>query len=427
MASSEFIVEGAMAKCNQSKVPMIGTLQKPFDNQFSKTNGKTTATTMTLGPAFGVQPFGICNMIPPTPAMPTPPCVCMTIKWDEAYLEQSIGPMASHPLTKDSKATCALGGTIEFVTTGQMPKVSVVNVASLSSSSTNTISKDELDEKADFKMPENVDLTEAQQLLAHMPKISEDTNTVYVAYVAMILFDFIQKDEDHKYNKKKNKLQRDDQFNYQNEIEEFFGEYIYAKQGNKTTKEKFNTLLEFEVACITKNIKVENIGSILGELEVGTNAQIGAEWVLRDLAANAEPNSTLKFEHVVKAENGEIRRVDVRVEDQDKSKKYVEYKSVKDVPPGDFAKQFGNDLNNDEFNADQLEWRFDGDKLAQKKYSERENVTWNSLNENEKNAVRADFRKKMRNDGLNKVEMDDLYREKLMEDDDKFDELFIIA
>ena len=33
----------------------------------------------------------------------------------------------------------------------------------------------------------------------------------------------------------------------------------------------------------------------------------------------------------------------------------------------------------------------------------------------------------MRNDGLDQVEMDDLYREKLMEDDDKFDELFIIA
>ena len=56
------------------------------------------------------------------------------------------------------------------------------------------------------------------------------------------------------------------------------------------------------------------------------------------------------------------------------------------------------------------------------------------MNDDEKEAVRADFRGKMRNgtekpkrDGLDQVEMDDLYREKLMEDDDKFDELFIIA
>jgi hypothetical protein len=108
----------------------------------------------------------------------------------------------------------------------------------------------------------------------------------------------------------------------------------------------------------------------------------------------------------------------------------IEYKSVKDVPPEHFTEQFSKDMQSD----NKVQWRFDGDKLAKKKYPDREDVTWDSLDDDEKNAVRADFRGKMRNgtekpkrDGLDKVEMDDLYREKLMEDDDKFDELFIIA
>ncbi|MDD5995403.1 MAG: PAAR-like protein [Bacteroidales bacterium] len=412
MASSEFIVEGAMAKCNQSKVPMIGTLQKPFDNQFSKTNGKTTATTMTLGPAFGVQPFGICNMIPPTPAMPTPPCVCMTIKWDEAYLEQSIGPMASHPLTKDSKATCALGGTIEFVTTGQMPKVSVVNVASLSSSSTNTISKDELDEKADFKMPENVDLTKEKELLTKNnpnSRLAKNDNILYKVHVIKTLLESKYENTDF-----------DDIF-----------ETLRTVKGGKNYNDTCDTLLNFTVAVITKNIKVTNIKTILGELRTHNNTQIGAEWILRDLAANAEPNSTIKFEDVVKDDKGEvIRRVDVVVGEDDE-KQVIEYKSVKDVPPGDFDKQFGNDLNNKSYGVDQVKWRFDGDKLAKNKYPDRKNVTWNSLSNDEKEEVRCEFREKMRNDGLNKVEMDENLKDKLMANDKKgnakFDSIFIIA
>ena len=113
----------------------------------------------------------------------------------------------------------------------------------------------------------------------------------------------------------------------------------------------------------------------------------------------------------------------------------LEYKSVKDVPPSHFTEQFSKDMQSTNNNTKcKVQWKFDGDKLTQKKYPDRKDVTWDSLNDDEKKAVRADFRGKMRNgtekpkrDGLDKVEMDDLYREKLMEDDDKFDELFIIA
>jgi len=90
---------------------------------------------------------------------------------------------------------------------------------------------------------------------------------------------------------------------------------------------------------------------------------------------------------------------------------------VKDVPPEHFTEQFSKDMQSD----NKVQWRFDGDKLAKKKYPDREDVTWDSLNDDEKEAVRADFRSDMRNgtenpkrDGLNKLEMkDDKQIEKL--------------
>jgi len=110
----------------------------------------------------------------------------------------------------------------------------------------------------------------------------------------------------------------------------------------------------------------------------------------------------------------------------------IEYKSVKDVPPSHFTEQFSKDMQSD----NKVQWRFDGDKLASTYYGK--DVTWDSLNENEKNDVRADFRGKMRNgtekpkrDGLDQVEMDENLKDKLMANDKKgnakFDSIFIIA
>ena len=105
----------------------------------------------------------------------------------------------------------------------------------------------------------------------------------------------------------------------------------------------------------------------------------------------------------------------------------IEYKSVKDVPPEHFTEQFSKDMQSD----NKVQWRFDGDKLAKKKYPDRKNVTWNSLSNDEKEEVRCEFREKMRNDGLNKVEMDENLKDKLMANDKKgnakFDSIFIIA
>ena len=113
----------------------------------------------------------------------------------------------------------------------------------------------------------------------------------------------------------------------------------------------------------------------------------------------------------------------------------IEYKSVKDVPPSHFTEQFSKDMVISRNNTDPtVQWKFDGDKLAKNKYPDRKNVTWDSLNENEKNDVRADFRGKMRNgtekpkrDGLDQVEMDESLMDDYLNNDEIFDKTFIIA
>lgn len=118
----------------------------------------------------------------------------------------------------------------------------------------------------------------------------------------------------------------------------------------------------------------------------------------------------------------------------------IEYKSVKDVPPEHFTEQFSKDMAISKNNTDPtVQWKFDGDKLASEyKKSHTDawegNKKWSDLNDGEKEAVRVDFREKMRNgtdnpkrDGLNKVKMDKDKKKDLLSDDDIFDSIFIIA
>ena len=86
-----------------------------------------------------------------------------------------------------------------------------------------------------------------------------------------------------------------------------------------------------------------------------------------------------------------------------------------------------------------VQWKFDGDKLAseyQKNHTDawEGNKKWSDLNDDEKEAVRVDFRDKIRNgsddpkrDGLDKVKMDKDKKKDLLSDDDIFDSIFIIA
>lgn len=85
---------------------------------FVNFNGKLVATSMTLGPCFQAPLFGMCNMVPNMPK----PCACMVTKWDLADNSVTINRIA-HPLTKNSRGTCALGTPmcISFTMTGQFP------------------------------------------------------------------------------------------------------------------------------------------------------------------------------------------------------------------------------------------------------------------------------------------------------------------
>ncbi len=110
-------------------------LNNIMDNMNVHFNGKLAVTSMSLGPVFPSPAFGTCNMVPNMPK----PCVCMITKWDNPCNDFFINRIA-HPLTKNSKGTCALGCPmcISFQTTGQipipsMPLAKVPNAAALQS------------------------------------------------------------------------------------------------------------------------------------------------------------------------------------------------------------------------------------------------------------------------------------------------------
>lgn len=111
----EFVVKGAMATCQFGVAPAM--LNSIMDNMFVYFNGQLVATSMSIGPAFPSPAFGTCNMIPNMPK----PCTCMITKWDSPFNDIYINRIA-HPLTKNSKGTCALGVPmcISFQTTGQI-------------------------------------------------------------------------------------------------------------------------------------------------------------------------------------------------------------------------------------------------------------------------------------------------------------------
>ena len=125
---------------------------------------------------------------------------------------------------------------------------------------------------------------------------------------------------------------------------------------------------------------------------------------------------------------------------------YIEYKSVKDVPPEHFTEQFSKDMVISGNNTDPtVQWKFDGDKLAseyQKSHTDawEGNKKWSDLNDGEKEAVRVDFREKMRNgtdnpkrDGISSLKTqsrkDSDFKTNLLDEDDntEFDKIFIIA
>jgi hypothetical protein len=442
----EYVVKGAVANCDKSQVPKFpAQLSQILDNMIYKVNGNVVATTMSLGPAFGVQPFGICTMIPKTPAVPTPPCVCVVASWSGGYTGISVGPLGGNPLTSDSKATCALGGSISFITSGQIPKPDFLALKSAAMDNFNSLSEIDQLNKIEPQLPESVDLTEAEELLSNLnPKYAKDKNLQYQVWVALFLHkNYMSENDLEKYDSQKSQDDRKAKQNdnkeevkkYDSSIAEFFGEYRYYYKA-KSTVEVFTTLISFMGAVVTKDLKVTNISRVLGEVELSNSKQIGSEWTLRNLAQDAQPGSTITFEEHISTNK---RYIDAVVECGGQTTN-VEYKSVKDVPPEHFTEQFSKDMVISRNNTDPtVQWKFDGDKLASEyKKSHTDawegNKKWSDLNDGEKEAVRADFRGKMRNgtekpkrDGLDQVEMDESLMDDYLNNDEIFDKTFIIA
>lgn len=121
----EFIVKGAMATCQFGVAPAM--LNNILDNKNVYFNGKLAATSMSLGPCFPSPGFGTCNVVPNMPK----PCVCAITKWDSPFNDIYINRIA-HPLTKNSKGSCALSPApmcISFSMTGQIPVPSMPAIA----------------------------------------------------------------------------------------------------------------------------------------------------------------------------------------------------------------------------------------------------------------------------------------------------------
>jgi hypothetical protein len=100
----------------------------------------------------------------------------------------------------------------------------------------------------------------------------------------------------------------------------------------------------------------------------------GARWTLKYITQNTGDfvGKTLKFEDPV---NEGTRIIDVTITGS--KPVFLEFKSVMDIPPVNFGRQFLNDLKNiDVKGLDQINWIFDGEKLKDIiKLSDKADVT----------------------------------------------------
>ena len=64
-------------------------------------------------------------------------------------------------------------------------------------------------------------------------------------------------------------------------------------------------------------------------------------------------------------------RIDIKKTDRNRKTTFYEFKTVENLPPGDFVKQFTRDLvNGDVRSLDQIRWHFEGKALGKKAFTE---------------------------------------------------------
>lgn len=115
---------------------------------------------------------------------------------------------------------------------------------------------------------------------------------------------------------------------------------------------------------------IEQFSHLVRDLQKGGTWTEGAEWTLRYLNQNtiSFKGRKLVFEQIEKwgdIENKIIRITDVTDKTDIGHIIYIEFKSVKEVPPNGFVKQFINDLSRDDVRSlEQIKWIFNGKKIV---------------------------------------------------------------
>jgi hypothetical protein len=131
--------------------------------------------------------------------------------------------------------------------------------------------------------------------------------------------------------------------------------------------EELVQLLKGYEELVTSGTKFGDITKLISDLEkTGTGFAEGAQWVQRYIVNNADEfkGLTVTFEEIEDIVGSGIRRVDVVANAGGTSRKiFYEFKSVQNIPPQNFAKQFIKDLEIAD-DLDQIKWIFDGKKIS---------------------------------------------------------------
>lgn len=137
--------------------------------------------------------------------------------------------------------------------------------------------------------------------------------------------------------------------------------------GNRMAARSSARLLELTEGLnqlVSSGTKFNNVDKLIGDFNRGNSFAEGAGWIQTHLVKNVDEFSglDLTFELVMRV--GETtRRIDVAIK-RNGINQYLEYKSVKELPPQNFTMQFINDLGlMDVTSLDQIRWIFDGRKI----------------------------------------------------------------
>ena len=123
-----------------------------------------------------------------------------------------------------------------------------------------------------------------------------------------------------------------------------------------------NNLDLFANNMAKNNVTLNDFNKVLNQLTQEVSKRDGANWIVEYLAKNSDQfkGKTIKFEEFNSTTLGG-RFIDVTDETFSFNKIFYEFKSVKTVPPKDFAEQFMKDLSNAD-NLSQIKWIFNGNK-----------------------------------------------------------------